>query len=201
MQVITFLKKKEQPSDMQPFSYQQSSHSCWITSLHNALIYFLKDKNNVPQEISKKIYMNSSETGVPDQSVLKILETIKDFANVHIKIFRENSITQKLITRHLSDKGTVMLCDTQSGRHSVLVTDLSGDEIIAFDPNWNNVKDSQRQKKMFACSPYGDPEEKWLNSHKNVSIHLDYFFKQKTGKNDLFTMGRMADRFAIFLKH
>ena len=184
----------------QPFSYQQSSHSCWITSVHNALIYFLEDKNKLPHNISRTIYMNSTETGVSDKEVILVLNTIRELTGISYKIFRSCSITPKLLTKYLSCENTVMISDTQSGRHSVLVTDMHDQQMIAFDPSWNNVKDSISSPEGFTCTPYGNPEMTLLNSHKNVAINTDYFLDRKKGPGDLFAMGEMPHRFAVFME-
>ena len=184
---------------VQPFSYQQSSHSCWITSMHNALLHLCGEKHKVPHKISRKLYFDSSEDGVSTGEMKKIAQMIRKAYGLKIFTYKNGKITSKLIRKALGREGAAIICDTNSGTHSLLLTGIRGEELMAFDPNWENVADCRTSRGRFYCCPYGDSERGLLNPRHNVSITLSHLMKEPSGKRERFIMGNPRNRNLLVL--
>ncbi len=184
---------------VQPFSYQQSSHSCWITSLQNALIHLCGETGRVPHKISKFLYKNSSDDGTATRDMKRILDLVRKAYNLKVLVYRNKGVTANVIRRCLSGGDAVMICDTASGAHSILVTGIWGNELLAFDPSWKNVAGCDVSEKRFNCCPFGDKNKGLLNPHHNVSIHIDYLLKESTRKKERFVMGNVDRRSALII--
>lgn len=183
----------------QPFAYQQSSHSCWIVSVHNALLALFGPKYKVPHEISRIFYENSSDDGVSFREMESLLKIVRKRNRVKVHSFKNRVITRRVIKRYLEKENTVMVCDVNSGQHSLLATDIKGDEMVAFDPDWGNVASGDRFEDRYYCCPYGDTDRGYLNPHHNVSIKIDHLLKDPVRKKDRFVMGDLSKRHAAFL--
>ena len=186
-------------NNIQPFSYQQSSHSCWIVSFHNAMMAIYGTSYKVPHDMSKLFYNISSDDGVSNRDMETILKHVRDRNRLKIVSFKKKHINRKIIRRHLKKNNTVMICDINSGKHSVLVTDIQEDELIAFDPDWDSVMTGDHYKKKFTCCPYGDEEKNLLNPNHNVSIKIDHLLKDPIHKKDKFVMGDVSKRHVAFI--
>jgi len=183
----------------QPFAYQQSSHSCWITSVHNALLFLFGNTYKVPHRLSRALYHRSSDDGVSDDDLNDMLRLFGEINGLKVVPFRHSGITRRVLRRHLKKNNAVLVCDIHGGRHSVLITEIRGDRLIAFDPNWDNVTPSRRDGERYECCPFGDPEGRLLNPHHNVSINMDWFFAEHPDETDRFVMGPVKKRFASFM--
>lgn len=185
----------------QPFSYQQSSHACWITSMHNALLHLYGEKSKVPHSISRRFYFGSSDDGVSTGDMNKIIEMLRNEFALKIFSYRNRQITKVLVRRLLSQKDTVMVCDTNAGTHSLLMTGIEGEEVVGFDPNWGNVVDCAHSAGRFRCCPYGDNRRALLNPRHNVAINIAHLMKDPPGKKDRFAMGGVSSRMVLALSH
>ena len=92
-----------------------------------------------------------------------------------------------------------MICDTNSGTHSLLMTGMEGEEVTAFDPNWENVMDCGHSEERYRGCPYGDMDRRLLNPHHNVSINIHHLMKDPVGKKDRFSMGSVTRRNVLVL--
>jgi len=184
---------------VQPFAYQQSSHSCWIVSMHNALIALFGESYKVPHDMSKLFYEHSSDDGVSTRDMESILKIVRQRNRLKIHSFKKGVVTKSIIRRYLEKDNTVMVCDVNSGNHSLLATNIRGDEMVAFDPDWGSVASGEKFENRYQCCPYGDSRKGYLNPHHNVSIKVDHLLKDPVRKKDKFVMGDISRRHAAFI--
>ncbi|MBD3238951.1 MAG: hypothetical protein GF331_00090 [Chitinivibrionales bacterium] len=188
----------------QPFSYQQSNGSCWITSVHNGLLYLLGGSDHMDHYVSRMFYVLTSPEGTyPDEAeILLRLVNENRKLGVRARIIEKGSLDARRLRALLRKRDSVLITDTLSGTHSILLIGLDGDDIVAFDPDWDNVRDLKRVPGAYACCPFemydGRPV---LNAHFNARIRLDHFLKTRTvnGYDQRFVMGAASKRFVLEL--
>ena len=189
---------------IQPFSYQQSNGSCWITSVHNGLLSLLGSSDKIEHFISRMFYVITSAEGTDNQEAEILVKLINENKMVCVKgsVIREDHITETRLRRLLKKKNSVLIADTLSGIHSILLLGLVRDDIIAFDPDWRHVKDCKIVKGSFVCCPYTTENGTLVfNPYYNVHINIHHFLKARTlaAKDQRFVMGAGSSRFIIEL--
>ena len=189
---------------IQPFSYQQSNGSCWITSVHNGLLALLGSSDKIEHFISRMFYVITSAEGTDNQEAEILVKLINENEKVCVRgsVIREVDISETRLRRLLKKRNSVLVADTLSGIHSILLLGLIRDDIIAFDPDWRHVKDCKTVKGCFACRPYARENGTVVfNPYHNVLINIKHFLKARTlaAKDQRFVMGAGSSRFIIEL--
>ena len=174
----------------QPMNYQQQACSCWITSVFNGMVFLLGNADRIPNIVARILYAMSSRNGTDNKDAKYLIDFISDHKELPIKceLYEGKDVDQRLIRRLLTEN-KVIVCDTFSGNHSVLVTKLKNNEILIFDPDWTNVSQKPLEKKgAFACNP---------QQNYNVRVGLDHFDLKRTMSKSRFSMGSVRSRFAL----
>lgn len=188
----------------QPFSYQQSNGSCWITSVHNGLIHLLGTSTRIEHFISRYLYILTSAEGTFSEEARILVKLINENKRLGIqaRIIQCETIDEERLRRFLGRRKSVLITDTLSGTHSILLLRMERDDIIAFDPDWDNVKDCKVKKGCYVCCPFEMVNSRMmLNPYFNARIHIDHFLKTRTlgDKDQRFVMGANSERFIIEL--
>jgi len=151
------------------------------------------------------LYITTSSEGTSNGESEILVKLINDNKNIPVKasIIRKKTITATYLRRLLKSNSHVLICDTLSGRHSILLIDIKGDEILAFDSDWDNVSDCKSVKGSYRCCPYANIQGKlFFNPYYNAGINIQHFLKTRTieEKDQRFVMGANSSRFIIALK-
>jgi hypothetical protein len=189
---------------IQPFSYQQSDGSCWITSVHNGLLHLLGSSKKIEHFVSRMFYVITSSEGTDTDEARLLVRLINENKRLPVlaRIIKKESITEAKLRRSLRQHNRVLICDTLSGIHSILLIDIEGNEIIAFDPDWNHVKDRKTVRGCYQCCPYERHAGKVIfNPYYNARIDINHFLKTRTIEtvDQRFIMGASSARFVIEL--
>jgi hypothetical protein len=175
----------------QPLNYQQQACSCWITSVFNGMVYLLGNADRIPNIVARMLYALSSREGTDNQDAKELINFISGHKSLPIQcdVYEGQAVDKRLIKKLIEDN-KVVICDTLSGTHSVLVTGMkSNDDILIFDPDWRNVsKHPLKIEGAFVCDP---------QATSNVKVFLDYFDQKRTGPKSRFSMGAVKSRFAL----
>ena len=174
----------------QPMNYQQQACSCWITSVFNGMVFLLGNADRILNIVARILYAMSSREGTDNKDAKDLINFISDHKDLPIKckLYEGEDVHQRLIKRLLAEN-KVIVCDTFSGTHSVLITKRKNNEILIFDPDWTNVSRKPLKKKgAFACDP---------QPNYNVKVSLDHFVLKRTTSKSRFSMGSVKSRFAL----
>ena len=172
----------------QPLNYQQQACSCWITSVFNGLVYLLGNADKIPNIFARILYAMSSREGTYNEDAKYLITFITSHRALPIQcqIYEGQKVDGNLIKELLS-ANRVIVCDTLSGGHSVLLTKIEDDNILMFDPDWTNVtKNPVRVEGAFEASP---------EANYNVKVSLKHF--ESTDSKSRFSMGTVKSRFAL----
>jgi hypothetical protein len=178
----------------QPLSYQQQDSSCWVTSMSNGLIYLLGHGGKINNLIARMLYSGTSVHGTEDEIAKDLIAFINsNKIPINCRIVQGQKVTKTIITKNLNDN-SVIVADTQSGDHSVLLTKHENGKLHIFDPDWTSVI-SWKNKNNNNC------KIERSRPHTNVIVAIDEFFKQKYYENTLpFKMGAPSERYIVIMK-
>jgi len=154
--------------------------------------------------VSRMFYIITSSEGTDTEEARLLVKLINENKKlpVQARIIKKESITEAKLRRSLRRDNRVLICDTLSGIHSILLISIEGDEIIAFDPDWNHVKDRKTVKGCYRCCPYEQHAGRIIfNPYCNACININHFLKTRTIEtvDQRFIMGASSARFVIEL--
>lgn len=179
----------------QPLSYQQQSCSCWITSMMNGMIFLLGNSDKVSNELARIIYAGSSSEGTRNDQASDLLCLINNNKiPINFECKEKKKVSRNLIRKSLSD-GAVIISDTMSGCHSILLTKIKGNFVFLFDPWWKNIRTMPFKSK-------GKFQRITNKNDYNGKVHIEELFKKRYKNEKLtpFTMGKVSSRYVVIMK-
>ena len=186
----------------QPLGYQQQDSSCWITSMINGMIYLLGDGSKIPNLVARVLYSLSSREGTDNDDARDLVSFLSKQRKLKIQChgpYEGKEVSMDLIQKLLQED-KVIICDTYSGEHSILINGLQNDQLLIFDPDWLNVNQKPSEKKgAFICTP--DSKSPGFSPYWNVKVNFEHFDQKKTTKNSRFSMGSVSSRFALAMSY
>ena len=105
---------------------------------------------------------------------------------------KKEAVNENSINDHLSNN-SVLVCDTENGKHSIVIAGIKNSLLQIFDPDWPAM-----------CELYADSDkkEKWKislrNKHINAQVPINIFV-DKRNNGCPFRMGALKNRFMIVL--
>lgn len=149
---------------MQPFSYQATDTTCWITSMLNGII-FCRNGKAVSSRAYDKLNSLLCDKGVyyHDPRVRKRLNAIardvEHSENVKICFYLYDKVAEKIdnLSFH-EDQKMAVVCDIHNGDHSILITNGTNGWFHCFDPYWKYVCEKQSKetkKRKYKTIPAG----------------------------------------------
>jgi hypothetical protein len=182
----------------QPLSYQQQNSSCWITSMLNGMIFLLGDGGRIPNLVARVLYALSSREGTGNDDARDLVTFLSNHKSLQIQChdpYEGKEVTTDLI-QGLLKEDKVIICDTLSGEHSILINGIQRDELLIFDPSWEDIiRKPWERKGAFRCTP--DPSHPDFSPYWNVKVSLEYFDQKRTTEKSRFSMGAVSSRFAL----
>lgn len=169
----------------QPLSYQIQSSSCWVTSVLNALLFLLDDKKYIDGFTYRLLHAVLADDGVSSGSGWDIaVASIGKRLNLEIHNYKEKQVEKRISDLHFSNQ--VAICDVDGGGHSILLFGKAADGYLAFDPDWNSVREPRFSEGQYATrnglveNPSFPRTSKKL-SEANLWIARDHLFAIKKG--------------------
>ena len=91
---------------VQPFSYQQSDSSCWITSVHNGLLHLMASSRKITHFVSRMFYIITSSEGTDTEEARLLVKLINENKRmpVQAKIIKKAMITATTEPRMTSQR-------------------------------------------------------------------------------------------------
>lgn len=179
----------------QPLSYQQQSCSCWITSMMNGMIFLLGNSNEISNELARIIYAGSSGDGTRNDQASDLLCLINhNKIPIECECKERDKVSKNLIRKSLRDDA-VIISDTMSGDHSILLTKMEGDFIFLFDPWWKNIRTMPFKSE-------GKFQRITNEEYYNGKVHIEELFREKylNKKHTPFTMGAVPSRYVVIME-
>lgn len=179
----------------QPLGYQQQSCSCWITSMMNGMLFLLGNSDKISNELARIIYAGSSGYGTRNDQASDLLCLINNNKiPINCECKEKEEVSRNLIRKSLKDDA-VIISDTMSGDHSILLTKMEGDFIFLFDPWWKNIRTMPFESE-------GKFQRITNKNYYNGKVHIEELFggRYLNEKHTPFTMGAVSSRYVVIME-
>ena len=172
-------------SKQQPLNYQSVGVSCWVASVMNALLVLKKEKEKIPVLAIRLLLSVLSEKGVDNDDAKIIISAIGKLCKLSVEVIESEK--DKIINKVKNiQENEVIIADTYSGNHSILILGRDGEWFKVFDPNWDKVKDG-KQTEDYKCLPDSVPEQE--RGRVNALVSASAFFCERPSRNNRFAFG------------
>lgn len=177
----------------QPLNYQSVGVSCWVTSVMNALLILKKEKEKIPVLANRLLFSILSEEGVEDSDAKIIISAVGELCDLSVEVIESEKGIIINRVKNIQDN-EVIIADTGSGEHSILILGRDDSRFNVFDPDWNNVKDG-KETEDYICLP--DAEM----GRVNAKVSKSAFFDRNASKNNRFAFGSKKEWTIIVMRN
>lgn len=161
----------------------------------NGMIFLLGNSDKISNELARIIYAGSSGDGTRNDQASDLLCLINNNKiPIKCECKEKEEVSRNLIRKSLRDDA-VIISDTISGKHSILLTKMEGDLIFLFDPWWKNIRTMPFESE-------GKFQRITNENYYNGKIHIEELFREKylNEKHTPFTMGAVSSRYVVIME-
>ncbi len=153
------------------------------------MVFLLGSGTRIPNIVARILYSMSSRDGTGDQEAEDLVRFLNSTElGIQCRIVKGAAFTPSMLKNALA-RGSCVVADSISGRHSVLVIGREADELLIFDPDWENVRKRPRGKPGRYECVLDEPLY-------NTRVYIEEFFKRRL---DRFSMGAVSERYGIIM--
>jgi len=183
-----------------PLNYQLQDNSCWATSMINAAFVCSRNTRGntvIPNSFVSLLFNLTTDEGVYNIAAEAFYvifknenKTRKILNNIGCSKLSGEKVTSRVFQNFFKNyKKCAIVCDVQSGCHSVLITNYNDGYFWLFDPSWDNIK-TPKKTLNWSC----DPEWVYDSVQHNVKVKSTTLFG---GNSNLYSMGIDKHKFAL----
>lgn len=167
----------------------------------NGLLFLYRDKNRMSGLVYRFLHSVLTDEGVNTQGMARhdwmaVMEAIEIRTGLDIEVFIGEEVAQAFSTVDFNRQ--VVVCDIDSGTHSILLSGRRNGWLEGFDPDWHNIKIKRERAGSYIVRPYDS--RKRLRDRTNVLINEEYLLKSGRGKKGEFQMGAVASRNLVVMR-